>query len=138
MIMKVSNKGWFMWTKGGSFYTTIKVTTFRCVFSTYATSPPILINSLHPSNAIQLSLYINQLFNYDKEIQIQSCTLHLQLHLHNKYSVQDNHSVHLITLPVEQWTNQIVPFRWVGWTTVLCSIGAEITKENLKYPRVES
>ena len=38
-------------------------------------------SSLHPNNAIQLILYINQCIQYD---QIQSKPVHYTLHLHNK------------------------------------------------------
>ena len=38
-----------------------------------------LINSLHPNDAIQLTLYINQCILYDYD-PIQSCTLHYTIH----------------------------------------------------------
>ena len=69
--------------------------------------PPILINSLHPNNAIQLTLYINKCVQYDYiENQIQSCTVHL--HLHNKYSFQCIHSVHFHL--VYQRNNQFLQY----------------------------
>ena len=55
-----------------------------CIHLAMPTKPlPILINSLHPNNVIQLTLYINQCIWLWWSNPIQSCTLHL--HLHNKY-----------------------------------------------------
>ena len=55
-----------------------------CIHLAMATKPPpILINSLHPNNAIQLTLYINQYIHYDNQIQSTPVqyTLHLQLQI---------------------------------------------------------
>ena len=65
----------------------------------------LLINSLHPNNAIQLTLYKTNTFNLISSEPVYYCTVHLHLHLQlrNKYGFQYNHSVHFITLPVEQY-----------------------------------
>ena len=71
-----------------------------CIHLAMSTKPPpVLINSLHPNNAIQSTLYINQCIQYDYD-QNQSCTLHL----HKKYSFLYNLSVHFITLLEEHYS----------------------------------
>ena len=58
-----------------------------CIHLAMATKPPpILINSLHPNNAIPITLYINQCIQLWQSVPFQSCTLLLHIHLHNKYS----------------------------------------------------
>ena len=81
-----------------TFHTPIRQHGSRNHLAMATKPPPISIYSLHSNNAIQLTLYINQCIQLWWSDQIQSCTLHL----HNKYSFEYSHSVHFITLTVEQ------------------------------------
>ena len=73
-----------------------------CIHLSMATKPPsILINSLHPNNAIQITLLISQNIQYDYD-QIQSTPVHYTLHLH---LFNRNIQGHLVRL--EQYTDYI-------------------------------
>ena len=62
--------------------------------STYQ-SMEVLINSLDPKNAIQLTLYLNQCIQYDQNQSYLYIT-HYTYTYTNKYSFQYNHSVQFI------------------------------------------